>query len=218
MIFNCVKKLKNAELGKDIYILANGPSIKREDLSLLRDKVVIGMNANPLLEEKFGFVSKYYVVSDARFINHPQKRMMATEMLSPETIRVFRYELKNYDVADLINTTYYVKAIGRNGFSFNLMKGYYFGCTTSMLAIQLAVYLGAKNIYILGMDLKYSGSEPRFYQETEVQEYDSFTSTQIMNVRNAFLLLKDKGINLFNCSYNSLLYPYLPYVEFNQTL
>ena len=44
--------LKNKELGKDIYILANAPSIKEEELSLLKDKVSIGMNANPLLEKE----------------------------------------------------------------------------------------------------------------------------------------------------------------------
>jgi len=213
-----VKKLKNLEIGKDIYILANAPSIKKEDLSLLKDKVSIGMNANPLLEEEFGFISQYYVVSDQRFLNHPIKRKMATTMLSPSTKRIFRAELEDFDDLSLKNETYYVNVIGKNGFSFNLNKGYYFGVTTTMLAIQLAVYLGAKNIYILGMNLKYNGESPRFYKEDQVQEFDSFTSVQISNVRNAYLELKGKGINLYNCSKNSLLYPYLPFISFLESI
>jgi len=219
MLFNNnIKSLKGKERGKDIYILANAPSIKKENLSLLRDKVSIGMNANPLLEQEFGFISQYYVVSDKRFINHPDKRKMCTEMLDKSTIRVLRAELEEDDDRNIQNKTYYARVLGKNGFSMNLNKGYYFGVTTAMLAVQLASYLGAKNIYILGMDLKYDGSNPRFYKEEDVQEFDSFTSVQIMNVRNAYLELKDKNINLYNCSKNSLLYPYLPFKNFEETL
>ena len=215
MLFkNNIKSLKGKEQGKDIYILANAPSIKKEQLSLLRDKVTIGMNANPLLEQEFGFVSQYYVVSDKRFINHPEKRKMCIEMLDKSTIRVLRAELEEDDDNSIKNQTYYIRVLGKNGFSMNLYKGYYFGATTTMLAIQLAAYLGAKNIYLLGMDLKYDGSNPRFYKEDDVQEFDSFTSVQIMNVRNAYLELKKYDVNLYNCSQNSLLYPYLPFSKF----
>lgn len=213
-----IKSLKDIEFGEDIYILANAPSVKKENLSLLKDKISIGMNANPLLEKEFDFISQYYVVSDLRFLNHPIKRKFATEMLNTNTKRIFRSELKEEDCEILKDETYYVDVIGKNGFSFNLDRGYYFGATTTMLAIQLASYLGAKNIYILGMDLKYNGNTPRFYKEDEVQEFDSFTSVQISNVRNAYLELKERGINLYNCSKNSLLYPYLPFIEFNETI
>lgn len=215
MLFkNNIKSLKGKEEGKDIYILANAPSIKKENLSLLRDKVTIGMNANPLLEKEFGFISQYYVVSDKRFINHSEKRKMCTDMLDKSTIRILREELEEDDDKSIKNQTYYIRALGKNGFSMNLHKGYYFGATTTMLAIQLAAYLGAKNIYLLGMDLKYDGSNPRFYKEDDVQEFDSFTSIQIMNVRNAYLELRKCNVNLYNCSQNSLLYPYLPFSKF----
>lgn len=211
-------ELKNKEKDRDIYILANAPNIKEEDLSLLKNSITIGMNANPLLEEEYGFVSQYYVVSDMRFIQHPQKRILATKKLNSSTIRILRKELEKVDDKSILNKTYYVDAIGKNGFSFNLEKGFYFGSTTTMLAIQLATYLGAKNIYILGVDLRYSKDQPRFYKEKEVQEFDSFTGVQITNIRNAFLELQEKNINLINCSKNSLIYPYLPYKKLEETI
>jgi len=212
-----IKRLKGVESGKDIYILANAPSIKELNLSKLKDKVTIGMNANPLLEREFGFISDYYVVSDQRFLEHPIKRKMAIEMLNPSTKRVFKSALKDYD-NKTENKTYYVRTLGKNGFSFNLQKGYYFGATTSMLAIQLAAYLGAKNIYILGMDLRYNGKNPRFYKENIVQEYDHFTSVQIHNIRNSYLELKKAGVNLFNCSKESLIGPYVPFRDFSSLM
>ena len=213
-----IRDLKNVNKGEDIFILANAPSIKKNDLSRLKGKVVIGMNANPLLEKEFGFVSDYYVVSDLRFITHPQKRPMATEMLDKKTKRVFRQELMAEDQDELKDKTYYIKSLGRNGFSCDLEEGYYFGVTTTMLAVQLAAYLGAKNIYILGMDLKYKKGDARFYHETSVQEYDKFTSTQIYNVQNAYKILKENDVNLYNCSKTSLLFPYLPFIDFNKSI
>jgi hypothetical protein len=214
-----IKQLKGLESGKDIYILANAPSVKEFNLSKLKDKVTIGMNANPLLEREFGFISDYYVVSDQRFLKHPIKRKMAIEMLHPSTKRVFKSALKDCDSgSEIENKTYYVRTIGKNGFSFDLRKGYYFGSTTTMLAIQLAFYLGAKNIYILGVDLKYNGINPRFYIEDVVQEYDHAISVQIYNIRNAFLQLKKKGVGLFNCSKLSLIAPYIPYKNLKELL
>ncbi len=205
-----IKELKGIHSDEDIYILANAPSIRNFNLGDLKGKVSIGMNANPLLEKEFGFVSDYYVVSDMRFMNHPDKRDMAINQLNPRTKRVFKSIIKDVDDNNK-NDTYYIKTIAKDGYSFNLKKGYYFGSTTTMLAIQLASYLGAKNIYILGMDLTYSGKTPRFYEEDTVQEFDQFTSVQIRNVRNAYKRLKESGVNLYNCSKDSLLYPYLPY-------
>jgi hypothetical protein len=211
-----IKELKNAEKNKDIYILGNGQSIKKEDLSVLKNKVSIGMNANCLLEKEFGFISQYYCVSDARFLKHSEKFKMATQELDKNTKRIFRSELIQYDDKDLINQTYYIDSLGKNGFSFDLKKGFYFGCTTTMLAIQLAVYLGAKRIFILGNDLKYIGENPRFYAESTAQEYDKFTGIQIWNIRNAYLELQKVGIEVYNCSQDSLLMPYLPYREFKK--
>lgn len=217
-MFKTIRSQKNRLKGEDIYILGNGPSIKNEDLSLLKGKHSIGMNASPLLEKEFGFVSEYYTVSDMRFLGHPDKRKMAMEMLNHETVRVFRKELREIDERSLPNETYYIESLGKNGFSSDLTKGFYFGASTTMLAIQLAAYLGCKRIFLMGVDLRYDGENPRFYTEDEVQEYDHFTSIQIWNIRNAYKEFMKQGREMYNCSYNSLLTPYLPFIDFNEVL
>ncbi|WP_217449828.1 hypothetical protein [Cupriavidus taiwanensis] len=108
-----------------------------------------------------------------------------------------------------------MRALKRDGYSRDLSAGYHFGCTTTMLAIQLAGYLGCTEIYLLGVDLRYSPEQPRFYAEDEPQLEDSFTSVQIWNIANAYRALESAGIKLFNCSQNSLLRPYVPTVVFD---
>jgi len=214
-LFNGLSSLKNKEAGRRVFILANGPSVNSLDLSLLKDEVVIGMNASTLLEEQNGFHSKYYVVSDLRFITHPEKRPFCTSRLDGSTVRVLRKELEAADDKDLPNRSFYVNALQRDGFSKNLTAGYFFGCTTTMLAIQLGYYLGASEIYLLGCDLRYSPEAPRFYSEPNPQLEDSFTSVQIWNILNAAQLMEAEGRALYNCSAQSFLTPYVDYRNFN---
>lgn len=212
-LFNSIKNIRNKDAGKRVFILANGPSIGAEDLSFLREEIVIGMNASSVLERKFGITSNYYVVSDTRFINHPQKRSMCTTDLDPKTIRILREELEEFDDKSLKNKSYYLRAIGRDGFSKNLSAGYFFGCTTTMLAIQTAYYIGATEIYLIGCDLRYPAHSPRFYSEQSPQIEDSFTSVQIWNIANAAEILEAEGKKLYTCSAISFLRPYIPHLE-----
>ncbi|MFM5253288.1 6-hydroxymethylpterin diphosphokinase MptE-like protein [Aeromonas hydrophila] len=209
-----IKALKNKESGKDIYIIANGHSANNKDvINALKGKITIGMNATPLLTEKYGLQLDYYTVSDERFLRDKEKYHMATEMLNKQTVRVFRSELIKHDSPSYIDNTYYIRSLGRDGFSFNLANGFYFGCTTTMFSIQLATYLGARNIYLVGVDLQYPRDKPRFYSEREPAPIDNFTCVQIKNIRDAYKALQQKNVGLFNCSKNSLLKPYLPFFE-----
>jgi len=211
---NNIEELKNTHLGRSVFVIGNGPSVNKQDLSFLSDKVTIGMNANCLLEQKYGFQSNFYCVSDARFLKNEIKFKYATTDLHRDTIRVLRSDISTYDSMKLPNKTYYVPSLGKNGFSFDLRSGFYFGCTTSMLAIQLAAYIGAKKIYLIGNDLIYSDYSPRFYEEKVPQDHDRFTSVQLWNIRNAYHRLKEIGIELYNCSPTSLLSAYLPKYNF----
>jgi hypothetical protein len=214
-----IRQLRDRLAGATSFVLGNGPSVKEHDLSRLRGLPVIGMNASPILDREYGFTSSYYVVSDTRFLTHPDKRAYASSAhLAPETIRVFREEMRSVDIKELIPTTYYVKVLGKNGFSDDLAQGFYFGSTTSMLAIQLAAYLGCRRIVLLGNDFRYSSAQPRFYQEKVVQEHDQFLSAQIWNIRNAYRALRARGVELCICTRNTNLVPYIPHRPFDEVV
>jgi len=210
-----LRELRNRESGKDCFIIGNAPSVRQHDLSALRGKLSIGVNASTALEEEFGFHSRYYVVSDARFLKNPEKRAFACEKVKPGTIRILREELSAVDDPAWIDNTWYVHALGKNGFSFDLASGYYFGCTTVMLALQLAAYLDCSRIFLLGTDLNYAPAQPRFYQEQQVEPPDPFVSVQLWNIYNASLELQKRQKQLFICSRSSWLLPYLEYCDFD---
>ena len=216
MTHNSINTLCGLEEGSRVFILGNGPSLSSFDLSRInKNDIIIVMNSYTILEKKYNIKSNYYVVSDVRFITNSNKRDCATAMLDQNTIRVFREEIKAYDDKEYFNRTYYIRAIGRDGFSGNLEYGYYFGCSTTMLAIQLAYYLGCKDIFLLGVDLNYMSGSMRFYKEKAIEFPDPFISVQIFNLRKAFNFLSEKNIGLFNCSDGSFVRPYIPYKDYD---
>lgn len=210
-----VRTIRGAQAGRRAFILANGPSVAKEDLSKLKGELVIGMNASTLLEKEHGFDTQYYVLSDVRFISHETKRAWGTSDLDKATVRILRSELRDVDDRELLARTAYVDAIGRDGFSANLTNGFYYGCTTTMLAIQAAFYLDCSEINLLGVDLRYAADAPRFYEEATPQVEDAYTSVQISNIIAAKDFCAKRGVHLNNCSERSFLRPYLGYRSFD---
>lgn len=213
-----VRALRGRLRGQTVYVLGNGPSVREHDLSVLRGRHVIGMNASPLLDREYGFQSEFYVVSDARFLNHPEKRACATSMLPRDVTRVLREELRAADAREWVDDTHYVKVLGKNGFSSDLRRGFYFGCTTAMLAIQLAAHAEAARIVLLGCDFRYPKNQPRFYKEDNPQDQDPFLSIQIWNIRNAFNELRKRGVEMIICTKSTNLTPYVPYMRLEETV
>jgi hypothetical protein len=173
------------------------------------------MNASTILERQHGFTQTYHCVSDRRFLLHAEKRKYCTSELGSSTIRVLRKDLIEDDDRSLKSQTVYTPHLNRDGFSSNIEIGFFYGCTTTMLAIQLAVHLGCSEVYLLGVDLRYAGESPRFYPEASPQLEDAFTSVQLWNIANARREMLQKNQRLFGCSKNSLLRPYLDYVPFS---
>lgn len=215
MFYHKIRKFKNKYKDKRCFILANGPSILNHDLNKLNGEIVIGMNASTLLEDSYNFKHTFYTVSDLRFVKNPDKINYCTSLVSDETIKVFRDEVRDVYPIEYSKNSIYIQALERDGFSTNLASGYFYGCTTVMLAIQLAYYIGCNEIYLLGVDLTYSSEQPRFYSEKTIQIEDAFSSIQIKNIHNAHLFLEGNGVHIFNCNPLSMIRNYIPFNSYD---
>ena len=207
-----LRELRNTAKGQRAFVLGNSPSILDEPLDRLAGELVIGMNGSTLLEESHGIRQTFYTLGDLRFLTSPTKRPLATSGLHPETRRVLRSDLLPNDDVDLADRTWCVTPLGRDGFSPKLSSGFYHGCTTAMLAIQLAVWLGCQEIVLLGVDLHYPAGQPRFYAEEVPQEEDVFTSVQVRNLAAAGQACERLGVKVAITSRRSMLRPYLPLI------
>ena len=64
-----LKALRNTHAGERCFIIGNGPSLNKLDLTLLRSERTFGVNAIYTNYQRMGFYHTYYVVEDLSLIH-----------------------------------------------------------------------------------------------------------------------------------------------------
>jgi len=154
-----LKALKNKHSGKRCFVIGNGPSLSKMDLSLLNNEYTFGVNGVFYAFDELGFMPTYYVVED-RLVAEDNKMkingLSQTTKIFPEDLK---YCLKNDDNTIFINFVRYYNYLYNEEispkFSKNIQSKSYWGGTVTYLNLQLAYYMGFHEVYLIGMDLGY---------------------------------------------------------------
>lgn len=160
-----IKLLENRHQGRAV-IVANGPSLNSMDLGFLKNEIVIGLNKIYLGFKKYHFYPKYYVavnrkvieqsLNDIRSLNCVKflSRQGATEQLPEDALT---YHLNTGNPPER--------------FCRDISIGIEEGGTVTYAALQIAYFLGFREIVIIGMDHSYSfQGEP--HQSTRMGNVD----------------------------------------------
>ena len=148
--------LKDRHKGQRTFILGNGPSLNLCDLSLLRHEITFGVNAIYLNHEKMGFYPTYYVVED-EFIAEDR----AAEINSLKGPQKFFGNYLNYCLADQRDVTWINLRMDYGpyprfpNFSRNAARTVWVGGTVTYVCLQLAYYMGCREVYLVGFDHSY---------------------------------------------------------------
>jgi len=140
-----IKNLKNKYFGSDILLVANGPSLNNTNLDRLSYLPSIGMNKINLIFDKVDWRPNFIVCSNWLVAkqNMPfYKQTNIHSLLSTKTMLSGRYSK---------NLTYFYQ---KRNLLISDDCEYFFGSggTVTFVALQLARYMGAKRIFIVGMD------------------------------------------------------------------
>lgn len=154
---NDIASLKNSHLGESCFIIGTGPSLKTEDLMTIKKTGLITFAPNRIFEicDKLDWEPTYYICQDHNIIRTFEDRIRTV----PSVLSFLPMEYKNifkeskYRFFILRERDYYP---GKPKFSRNLSYYLEQGYTVTYGAIQMAVYMGFKNIYLLGVDHNYS--------------------------------------------------------------
>ncbi|MFT2091655.1 6-hydroxymethylpterin diphosphokinase MptE-like protein [Paraglaciecola sp. 2405UD69-4] len=146
--------LKNRHFGERAIIICNGPSLNQMDLSFLKREKTIGLNKIYLGFKKFNFYSNYYVAVNKKVL----------EQSHQEINRLTCHKFLSNRCTDLFQKDCLTHVIKTNNpparFSTDLLQGMEEGWTVTYAALQVAYYLGFKDIFIIGMDhrFEYNGA------------------------------------------------------------
>lgn len=151
-----IKTLKNIHLNKRCFIIGNGPSLTAEDLDKLKNEITFAFNRIYYIFDKTDWRPTYYCSEDDKTI-----------FKSKEEINNLKIENKFFPVnfpwdykIHFKNAKYFIFKFGDRNvepkFSEDIVKGIYWGNTVAYTAIQMAVYMGINEIYLLGVDHNFS--------------------------------------------------------------
>jgi hypothetical protein len=150
--FELLREHLQARGCKRVFVIGNGPSLKRTDLALLRDEVTIGFNGIFLHES---FTPTIYVVEDHLVAEDRHQEIAAYRC----PVKIFPSYL-GYCIEPQDNTIF-LNHLGRisfpvdTDFSADAGRITYTGGTVTYTGLQIAASLGAEEIILVGVDASY---------------------------------------------------------------
>ncbi|EAI8833064.1 DUF115 domain-containing protein, partial [Campylobacter coli] len=154
-----LNNFRNIYKGKRCFIIGNGPTLNKHDLSLLKNEITFGFNS--IFYKRDEFKPNFYIVED--------------NLVMRENIEI----IESYDVQYKffpINYKSWIKKPSSNQIFFKMNLGFYHdksryyriprfsldateelfcGQSVTYIALQLAYFMGFSEVYFIGMDFHY---------------------------------------------------------------
>ena len=204
------------------FIVGTAPSLKRQDIDKLdgEDYFVCNMAEHlPWMKER---VHPYYIAADTGV---PEKYVDGSPGLRAHQF-FYAEKLEKRLNADFVteNEVFFFSAakggIAKRGLTAKPWISLAGGQTILLSAVQMAVALGYRDIYIMGCDLDYSGADPYAYRTTQVERNRALRNDEKMqrDTNEQFAILHReiaaRGGTLSNAGLGGLLEA-LPRVDFD---
>jgi len=155
-----ILSLKDKFQGKRCFIIGNGPSLNKIDLNLITDEYTFGVNGIFYKTAEMGFKPFFYVVEDSHVINDNIKSIndydCEYKFFPVEYKRKINITSNTYLFN--LNRSFYEKRstnYKKPQFSFDCEQRIYGLGSVTMINLQLAFYMGFKEVYLIGMDFNY---------------------------------------------------------------
>lgn len=206
--YSRLKEFENKYDGKRCFIIATGPSLTIDDLEKLKDEYTFGVNSIIKLFDETDFRPDFYGIQDRDVYGAMQDVIKSTKFKTAFCADIIE---KYYNVpSDFIPFPYNGEYHLYNGkpnkynakFSDNAYEIVYDGYSITYSLIEIAVYMGFKEIYLLGCDCSYpKGSKSHVVESGFV---DKNAASNPIRMRVGYKCAKDyadsHGIKIYNAT------------------
>ena len=208
----------DAKKGKRCFIIGNGPSLTIEDLDRIKEEDSFAVNRIYKIFDKTEWRPTYYVCQDRFVVNDVNDDLGFVIKECDYTFLNNSVVLKNKTCINQSNV-FYVFLDDRNRypemplFSEDISKVLYEGNTVTYTCIQIAVYMGYSEIYLLGIDHNYSKvilNDGTVREDKEIQNYmpglegaqgflPALDKTELA-YQKARIICEEKGVQILNAT------------------
>lgn len=144
-------------VGQRCFIMGGGPSLKLIDPAPLQNEVTFGVNGIFLIYDWLGFEPTYYVVED--FLVYADRWQRIREDVRRSTCFFpghFRHPAFDRPSHHYFRAIYdFEPRSGFPNFAANPARLMWIGGTVTYICLQLALYMGFSEVYLVGMDHNY---------------------------------------------------------------
>lgn len=150
----------NAYRGKRCFIIGNGPSLNKHDLTLLENEYTFGVNSFYYKTRETGFTPYFYVVEDSSVMKENIEEIRsysAPFKLFPTNYKTLHPKQPNTFFFRM-NRGFYEKSSPNfvvPRFSTDASDVLYCGQSVTYINLQLAYFMGFEEVYLIGMDFSY---------------------------------------------------------------
>lgn len=150
--------------GKRCFIIGNGPSLNKHDLTLLKNEYSFGVNAIFFKTQEMGFKPTFYMVEDSHVIDDNLEAIRAYDVETKFFLSLYKNKIPEAENVFFVegDLGFYRKThpfgdIPR--FSRDVSDCVFAGQTVTYVNMQLAFYMGFSEVYLIGMDFNYQKPE-----------------------------------------------------------
>jgi hypothetical protein len=220
--YELIKQYKNIHSGERCFIVATGPSLTIEDLEKLKNETTFSMNSIVMALKDTSWSPDYYGIQDPFVYEKIKEEIIKSDIPNkfygdrlyrmfdlPENSVVFPHNLLNHKIK---HNNYNSK------FSDDSYLVVYDGYSITYSLIQIAVYMGFKEIYLLGADTNYEKDKQHF-REHEVKDasYRQAGIRMIEAYKVAKKYADENGIKIYNATRGGMLEVF-PRVDLDEVL
>lgn len=154
-------KLYNRYKGERCFIVGNGPSLNKHDLTLLKDEYSFAVNSIYYKTEEMGFRPTFFVVEDTSVMTENLEKIKAYTApfkFFPSSYRTMHGEGENVHFFRM-NRGFYEKSSPNYcvpRFSADASNVLYCGQSVTYINLQLAFFMGFTEVFLIGMDFDYT--------------------------------------------------------------
>lgn len=155
---------RNKHVGERCVIIGNGPSLRRTDMSLLKDEVTFGLNRVYLAFDEWGYSTTYHVAVN-KYVTEQSGAELARLISSP----LFTTYANAEHFASAEKQPLFLLNSRPPGFYGDVRFGLWEGATVTYVAMQLAFYMGFTDVVLVGVDHRFStvGAPHTLVESTE---------------------------------------------------
>jgi len=216
--YEWIKELKGRYNNKRCFVVATGPSLTLEDLECIKNEFCFGMNSCIKAFGETTWRPAVYGIQDVYVYEKLKEELeaadpsdlanvwvsdsVANSFVTPERFRRF-------PLYDLDHKHYHRTGYGKFEFSCDCYASVNDGYSITFSLMQMAVYMGFKEIYLLGCDCNYNQPKTHFKDSGHVDPKAPVMGDKMIAGHAEFKKFADAlGVNVINCTRGGMLEVY----------